>query len=200
MYELHSLHVGWRNFFPVGLVCQFFLCCWKESRGISIKKWIVAVVAREPMLVTFCGDKMFHGLKVFIPAVSISIKTLTAQLLSPFWQGKNCSYILNFYVGIVHYILCETKTWCAKIYLPTQRTNRQILTSAKKVQFWLSTQVINTASFVNIASNSWQAEVIARSTRCQTLWTDKNLVRNHNTTKLVQKWMVTTIHSTYAVK
>jgi hypothetical protein len=34
---------------------------------------------------------------------------------------------LNFYVGIVHNILRETKTWCAKIYLPTQRTNRQTL-------------------------------------------------------------------------
>jgi hypothetical protein len=33
------------------------------------------------------------------------------------------TYLLNFYVGIVHYILCETKTWRAKIYLPTQRTN-----------------------------------------------------------------------------
>ncbi len=40
---------------------------------------------------------------------------------------KNRSYILNFYVGIVHNILRETKTRHAKIYLPTQCTNWQIL-------------------------------------------------------------------------
>jgi hypothetical protein len=44
-------------------------------------------------------------------------------------------YILNFYLGIVHDILREPKTWCTKIYLPTQCTNWQILTSAKKIQF-----------------------------------------------------------------
>ncbi len=83
-------------------------------------------------------------------------------------------YILNFYIGIVHYILRETKTWHAKIYfLPTQNTNQQILTSTKKILFWPSTHVINAASFVKIASNSGQAEVIACSTRYQTLWTDK---------------------------
>ncbi len=36
-------------------------------------------------------------------------------------------YVLNIYVGIVQYILRKTKTWRAKIYLPTQRTNWQIL-------------------------------------------------------------------------
>jgi hypothetical protein len=35
-------------------------------------------------------------------------------------------YVLNIYVGIVQYIRRKTKTWCAKIYLPTQRTNRLI--------------------------------------------------------------------------
>ncbi len=44
-------------------------------------------------------------------------------------------YILNFYVGIMHYILIETKTWHIKIYLPTQCTNWQILTSAQKIWF-----------------------------------------------------------------
>jgi hypothetical protein len=44
-------------------------------------------------------------------------------------------YVLNFYVGIVHYILREPKTWRAKIYLPTQCTNRQILTSTKRYNF-----------------------------------------------------------------
>jgi hypothetical protein len=46
---------------------------------------------------------------------------------------------------------------------------RTILTSAKKIRFRPSTHVINEESFVKIASNSWQAEVIARSTRYQTL-------------------------------
>jgi hypothetical protein len=41
--------------------------------------------------------------------------------------------------------------------------------SAKKIRFRPSTHIINAASFVKIASNSWQAEVIARSTRYQTL-------------------------------
>ncbi len=44
-------------------------------------------------------------------------------------------YILNFHVGIVHYILRETKTRHAKIYLPTKCTNWQILTGAKKIPF-----------------------------------------------------------------
>ncbi len=35
-------------------------------------------------------------------------------------------YVLNIYVGIVRYFLRKTKTRCAKIYLPTQRTNWQI--------------------------------------------------------------------------
>jgi hypothetical protein len=48
---------------------------------------------------------------------------------------KTCSYVLNFYVGIVHYILRETKTRHAKIYLPTQRTNWRILTSEKRCNF-----------------------------------------------------------------
>jgi hypothetical protein len=44
-------------------------------------------------------------------------------------------YVLKFYVGIVQYILREMKTRCANIYLKTQRTNRRILTGAKKKQF-----------------------------------------------------------------
>jgi hypothetical protein len=35
-------------------------------------------------------------------------------------------YVLNIYIGIVQYILRKTKTWRAKIYLPTQCTNRRI--------------------------------------------------------------------------
>jgi hypothetical protein len=42
-------------------------------------------------------------------------------------------YIINFYIGIVHCILHEMKTWRAKIYLPTQCINRQILTSTKQI-------------------------------------------------------------------
>ncbi len=34
-------------------------------------------------------------------------------------------YVLNINVGIVQYILRKTKTWHAKIYLPTQCTNQQ---------------------------------------------------------------------------
>ncbi len=104
-------------------------------------------------------------------------------------------YVLKFYVGIVQWILREMKTWCATIYLMTQRTNRRILTSAKKTLFWPSTHVIDAASFVKIASNSKQAEVIRRSTRYQTLWTDKNSARNYSTMKLVQKWSFTKDHN-----
>jgi hypothetical protein len=46
---------------------------------------------------------------------------------------------------------------------------RTILTSKKKIQFRPSTHVIDEASFVKIACNSWQAEVIARSKSYQTL-------------------------------
>jgi hypothetical protein len=45
---------------------------------------------------------------------------------------------------------------------------RTILTSKKKIRFLPSTHIINEASYVKIACNSWQAEVIARSTRYQT--------------------------------
>jgi hypothetical protein len=45
---------------------------------------------------------------------------------------------------------------------------RTILTSEKKIGFQPSTYVIDAASFVKIASNSWQAEVIALSTSYQT--------------------------------
>ncbi len=73
---------------------------------------------------------------------------------------------------------------------------RTILTSAKKIWFWPSTHVIDEASFVKIMSNSWQAEVIARSTSYQTPWMDENSARNHSTTKLVFKWLVMTVNST----
>jgi hypothetical protein len=53
------------------------------------------------------------------------LNSLTAK--SVLAGEKTRSYVLNFYVGIVHYILHETKTWHAKIYLPTQCTNQQIL-------------------------------------------------------------------------
>jgi hypothetical protein len=45
---------------------------------------------------------------------------------------------------------------------------RLILTSKKKTQFQPSTQIIDEASFVKLASNSWQAEVIAGSMSYQT--------------------------------
>jgi hypothetical protein len=43
-----------------------------------------------------------------------------------------------------------------------------ILTSKIMIRFQPSTYIIDEASFVKIASNSWQAEVIARSTSYQT--------------------------------
>jgi hypothetical protein len=52
---------------------------------------------------------------------------LTAQPLSPFRREQNLCFLVNIYVGIVGYFLRKTKTRRAKIYLPTQRTNRQIL-------------------------------------------------------------------------
>jgi hypothetical protein len=68
------------------------------------------------------------------PHVSINSLTATSILAGEklLLFGK---YVLNFYVGIVHYILHETKIWCAKIYLPTQCKNWQILTSAKTIRF-----------------------------------------------------------------
>ncbi len=93
----------------------------------------------------------------------------------------------------------KQKNWRAKIYYTTQRTNWQILTSAKKIQFWPSTHIIDAASFVKIASNSGQAEVIARSRRYQTLWTDKNWSKNYSSTNLVWKWTVMTVQSCQAV-
>ena len=63
------------------------------------------------------------------------------------------------------------KTPCATLYLRTQCTNRQILTSANKTQFWPSTHVTNAnaACSVKITSNNGQAEVIMRSMRYKTL-------------------------------
>jgi hypothetical protein len=46
---------------------------------------------------------------------------------------------------------------------------RTILTSENKIQYQPPTHVINEASFVKIASKSWQAEVIACSMSYQTL-------------------------------
>jgi hypothetical protein len=73
---------------------------------------------------------------VMLHCSSLSFNSLTAKSVL---VGEKLvlfgKYVLNFYVGIVLYILRETKTWRAKIYLPTQHTNWQILTSAKKIQF-----------------------------------------------------------------
>ncbi len=75
---------------------------------------------------------------------------------------------------------------------------RMILTSAKKIRFWPSTHVIDEASFVKIASNSWQAEVIGRSTSYQTPWMEK-IWQETTVLQRVFKWTVTTVHSTLAV-
>ena len=72
---------------------------------------------------------------------------------------------------------------------------RTILTSMKKIWFWPSTHAIDEESFVKIARNSWQAEVIARSTRYQTLQTDKNSRRYHARTKLAKQLAVRTANN-----
>jgi hypothetical protein len=61
--------------------------------------------------------------------------SLTAMFLLAGEKVLFDRYVFNFYIGIVHYILRETKTRRAKIYLPTQCTNWQILTSAKKDKY-----------------------------------------------------------------
>jgi hypothetical protein len=57
--------------------------------------------------------------------------TLNSLTANPVLGGEKLvlfgKYLLNFYLGIIHYILRETKTLRAKIYLPTS--------SAKKIQF-----------------------------------------------------------------
>ncbi len=109
-------------------------------------------------------------MSILLMVMHIELNSLTAKSV---WAGEKLvlfgRYVLNLYVGIVPYILCEPKTWRAKIYIPTQHTNWQILTSAKKDMILTSTHVIDAASFIKNASNSGQAEVIARSTRYQTL-------------------------------
>ncbi len=105
-------------------------------------------------------------------------------------------------VGI-RFFLLELHTNCIVLYGTTLKNvfgegPVQSCTTQDENQ-WPSTHVIDEESFLKIASNSWQAEVIAHSTRYQTLWTDKNSARYHSTTKLVLKWTVMTVHSTLAV-
>jgi hypothetical protein len=87
---------------------------------------------RFAMLFGIKGKESWSHFWKFIKKTHSTINSLTAKSIL---TGEKLvlfgTYVLNFYVGIVHYILHETKTWRAKIYLPTQRTNWQILTSAK---------------------------------------------------------------------
>ncbi len=114
------------------------------------------------------NPKIKYSVCVTLKSCQAQLKTLNSLTAKSVLAGEKPAlfgrYLLNFYVWIVHYILLEMKTWRAKIYLPTQRTNWRILTSANKMRFWPSTYVIDAASFVKIASNSRQAEVIACST------------------------------------
>ncbi len=68
-----------------------------------------------------CGEK--EDPKPSITSLnSLTPKSVSAGTkLVPFGR-----YVLNIYVGIVQYFLRKTKTRRAKIYLLTQRTNRQI--------------------------------------------------------------------------
>jgi hypothetical protein len=59
------------------------------------------------------------GLKKKAPINSLTAKSVPAGTKLVLF-GR---YVLNIYVGIVQYFLRKTKTWRAKIYLPTQRTN-----------------------------------------------------------------------------
>ncbi len=65
----------------------------------------------------------FDFLALFLALVVINSLTANSVLVGEklVLFGK---YLVNFYVGIVHYILCETKTQRAKIYLPTQCRNQ----------------------------------------------------------------------------
>ena len=96
------------------------------------------------------GEKYFGGQLglVRVDSTHQPINSLTA---------KSCSvgaklvlfgrYVLNFYVRIVLWILRETKTWRATIFLATQRTNCQILTSLKRYDFdpLLTSSVLQTS-------------------------------------------------------
>ncbi len=71
-----------------------------------------------------CMQTMFEG---GLSPSHAQLNSLTAKSV-PAWTklvffGR---YVLNIYVGIVQYFLRKTKTRRAKIYLPTQRTNRRI--------------------------------------------------------------------------
>ena len=67
------------------------------------------------------------GLPVFAFLTQFPIFILNSLSAKSVLVGKKThSYVLDFYVGIVHNILRETKTQRAKIYLPTQCTNQGI--------------------------------------------------------------------------
>ncbi len=64
-------------------------------------------------------DRVYHFGDVNEKVYFSDVNSLTAKSIL---AGEKLVY-----VGIVHNILHETKTWHTKIYLPTQRTNWRIL-------------------------------------------------------------------------
>jgi hypothetical protein len=69
-------------------------------------------------------QELVSGSGISFELVLLTINSLTAKSIL---VGEKLVIlgrcILNYYIGIVHYILRETETWCAKVYLPTQLTN-----------------------------------------------------------------------------
>jgi hypothetical protein len=85
-------------------------------------------ISREQGLWLLIGDykKMFLLVQTYLGGQSYCSPHLTPQIQCLPGGRKTRSYVLDFNAGIVHNILCETKTQHAKIYLRTQCTNWQI--------------------------------------------------------------------------
>jgi hypothetical protein len=82
-----------------------------------------------------------------------SFNSLTAKSVLAGEKKRTFWYLHTQFLrrnGTLYYI--QTKTWHAKIYFPTQCTNWQILTSAKKIQLLPFTNIIDAASSVKIVS------------------------------------------------
>ncbi len=101
------------------LILAKLLCTWNILLSITIP---IAIAVAVALTVAKVRTPLFS---LLVSEMSILVNSLSAK--SVLAGEKTRSYVLNFYVGIVHNILRETKIWRTKIYLPTQRTNRQIL-------------------------------------------------------------------------
>ncbi len=114
---------------------------------------VITVLGGRCPYLSFCFLLSWHALHDFVRdqiEVRMPFQYIVALIVSSSWVCPGCCryrfnsltaksipagiklvlfgrYVLNIYVGIVWCILCKTKTPRTKIYLPTQRTNRQIL-------------------------------------------------------------------------